>query len=677
MEYGNGTVARWSRLVATGTLAAVLVACGGGGGGGGTALSGTGSGTGTDTSTGSTPSTGTGTATTVAAAVSVTLNNSAGAVVTSVGVDGGYTARAKVTDTSGAVVANKLVTFSLSDSALATLTTATALTNSSGIAQVSIAPVSVVAVGAVTVTATTTVGTTTVTGTSDFAVSTPSLTLSSLTLGATSLVSGGGTTLAVTALVGGSASTSVPVNVTFAASCGKINSSALNASVTTNGSGVASATYTAVSADGTLCSGPVTVTASSSGANAQTGTITVAAPVANAVTFATATPAQIYVAGSGAAEQAIATFKVLSSGTALPGTSVTFSLVTNPGGVGLGARASTTPVTRTSDSSGNVTITVFSGTIPGPLKVRAALTSDASVFAETQNLTVASGPPSQRFMSLSVATSNIEAAVLDGAATTLTVRLADRQGNPVVDGTVVNFTAEGGQVASSCATAILGGVSQCTVNFQSQNPRPAGGRVSILAYTEGTKDYTDVNANNVFDLGTDTLLPTTGGGIGDAYRDDNENNVFDSGEFIIARGVTGGSCVAAGWPFTSTTSCDTGLATTVRQQAVLLFTSSEPVITLTTLNTSTIAFRVGSKDYPLLPMPAGTTISAATSAVGCAIGGVAGTPVINVVPTNAGPTENLTTNARVVLTGCATGNIVTISIVAPSGRSTSYDITLP
>ena len=41
---------------------------------------------------------------------------------------------------------------------------------------------------------------------------------------------------------------------------------------------------------------------------------------------------------------------------------------------------------------------------------------------------------------------------------------------------VVNFTAEGGQVAGSCATALVNNLSQCSVNFQSQNPRPADGR---------------------------------------------------------------------------------------------------------------------------------------------------------------------------------------------------------
>jgi len=669
MQNGNGILVRWAHAATAALLAVALVACGGGGGGGGSALSGTSSTT--------TPNTTTPTTTTATAAVSVALYNSAGTLVTSIGVDGGYTARAKVTDAAGAVVSGRLVTFALSDATLAVLASSTALTDTTGVAQVGVSPISVVAVGAVSVTATATVGTASVVGKTDFSVSSPSLTLSSISVGSSSLPSGGNTTLSVTALVGGSASTNTPVNVVFAASCGKINSSALSTSVTTNGSGNAAATYTAVAADGTLCSGAVTITATSSGATAKTATVTVAAPVANAITFASATPAQIFVAGSGAVEQSVAVFKVLASGTALPGTSVTFSLTTNPGGAGLGARGSSTPVVVTSDSSGNASVTIFSGTIPGPVKVKAALTSDATVFAETQNLTIASGPPSQRFMSLSVATSNIEGAVLDGTATTLTVRLADRQGNPVVDGTVVNFTAEGGQVAGSCATALVSNLSQCTVNFQSQNPRPADGRVSVLAYTEGTKDYTDVNANNIFDLGTDVLLPTAGGGIGDAYRDDNENKLFDTGEFIIQRGATGGACAASGWPFPSTTNCNTGLATTVRQQAVLLFASTEAVLSITTLSNSVIAFKVRSKDYPLLPMPAGTTITGISPTTGCSVSAISGSPVINLVPGNTSPTEDIATSARLDLTGCASGAVVNISVTSPSGRVSQFPVPLP
>jgi hypothetical protein len=282
-------------------------------------------------------------------------------------------------------------------------------------------------------------------------------------------------------------------------------------------------------------------------------------------------------------------------------------------------------------------------------------------------------------MSLSVETFNIEGWNRDGTGTKLTVRLADRQGNPVEDGTVVNFTAEGGQVASSCATAKVAGISSCSVDFTSQNPRPAGGRVSILAFASGTKDYVDVNGNNRFDAGIDTLVP-----VGDAYRDDNENAVFDAGEFVVPRG---GSqvCTGSGWPFPSrANTCDANLATTVRQQAVILYSSSTPVIQLIApgLDTAGFDFHLGSLEHPNLPMPSGTTVAVdvadRTQANGtaCSLDKLIGTTVPNVAP-SADPTESLVTLHQLSLKGCATGDLVTIKVSAPSGLTTNTTFALP
>jgi hypothetical protein len=263
----------------------------------------------------------------------------------------------------------------------------------------------------------------------------------------------------------------------------------------------------------------------------------------------------------------------------------------------------------------------------------------------------------------------------------LTVRVADRQGNAVEDGTVVNFTAEGGQVARSCATArTAGGISQCSVTFQSQNPRTAGGRASVLAYLEGTKDYVDVNGNNRYDAGVDTLIS-----IGDAYRDDNENGIYDAsnGEFLIPRFGTG-NCPSAGAPFPSRlNTCDNSLATTVRQQTIILFASSTPLLTQTSLSTSGMSFKLNSIDNQLLPMPAGTTISAETvdtvsaDGLACAVAGtISGTPIPNVNP-GTNPNANLATSHSVFLKDCVPGDILKINVKAPSGLTTQYSFTLP
>lgn len=644
----------------------VLAACGGGGGSGGSS----GSGGGGTTTPGPT--------------VSLVIVDASNQTVTSITSGGAYQAKATVKDANGAAVANRVVTFSVSGSSVATLAQPTALTDASGVAQVPIGPASFTSSGAATLTATVDVpvpgGTTTVTGTGtlDFAVTAAGLTLSPISIGSANLPSGGNTTLSVTAQVNGNALSGTPVNVAFFASCGRINGqdgSAGGVSVTTNGSGIASANYTAVNADGTLCSGLVNVSASSAGASTRTATLTVAAPVANAVTFVSASPAQIFVAGSGAAEQSVVAFKVFAaSGTPLPGVSVVFSIQTNPGGVGLNASGSTANVTATTDQAGQATVSVFSGTIPGPVKVRAALAASPTVFAESQNLTIASGPPSQRFMSLSLTKINIEAQDRDGTSTQLTVRIADRQGNAVADGTVVNFTAEGGQVANSCATTTVNKISSCSVDFISQNPRPDNGRVSVLAYLAGTKDYVDNNGNNIFDAG-DTLSQ-----IGDAYRDDNENNAFDAGEFLIPRG---GSLACAGvggsYPSRENT-CSEGLATTVRQAAVILFSSTSAAISSVSASAGGIVFKLGSVDKSgqpsLLPMPVGTTVTATPLADGCTVSDTGGSPVANVDPQIGNPAKDLTTIVNIGLKGCASGQRVNLKITAPSGFVTSIPVTL-
>ena len=674
---------RYLLSVFTITLASLLAACGGGGGSPGGA--------------GSSSVPGGSSSSTASPTLVVTIFNSSNAKVNTIGVGSGFAASATVRDAAGTAVANRLVTFSLNGASIATLSPESALTDAAGVAKVSIAPSSVSALGAATVAATAVVGTATVQGQADFAVSASNLSLSALTVGSSNLPSGGNTSVNVTALIGGAASTGVPININFTVSCGRINGVGGSVSLATDGRGVASAVYTAVSADGLLCSGPVTVSAASAGASSSSTTITVTAPIANAITFASAAPAQIFVAGSGALEQSLVKFKAFAGSTPLSNVAVRFTLLVNPGGVGLNTSGSSAEVAATTNAQGEASVSVFSGSIPGPVRVRATLVSDAAVFAETQNLSVSSGPPSQRFMSLSVETFNIEGWNIDGTATKLTVRLADRQGNPVEDGTVVNFTAEGGQVASSCPTLKgANGISACSVDFISQNPRPAGGRASVLAFTSGTKDYADVNGNNRYDAGIDTLFD-----IGDAYRDDGENAVFDAGEFVVPRGGVQ-ACPGTGGSFPGrANTCDSTLATTVRQQTIVMFSSSTPSVVTTTYVTSLVVppvgtppppsggqplpitqfdaveFLVGSIDNLLLPMPSGTTVTADTAGSGtCKVDKVFGSPITHVGP-GTNPSRDLRTPVQVYLKDCRANNVVLVNVKAPSGLTTTFSYRLP
>lgn len=647
-------------------IAVILTACGGGGGNPGSV---SGTATGTGTGTGSTGSTG-GTTTTAAATLVVKTFNSANAAVANVTFGGGNYVKATFKDSAGTAIANRLVTFSLNGATIAVVSSTTALTNSLGEAQVSIAPASVATVGAATISAQALdAAGSTYSASTDFAVAAANITLGTLTLGSNALSPGGNT--AVTIVAQSNSVAAAGVNVSLAANCG-----AINPVVTTDGSGLASATYSAVKADGTSCSGTVTLSGSAVGTTVQSATLTVAAPVANAINFVSATPAQIFVKGSGATEQAIAKFKVLdSTGIAMPNIPVVFSLTVNPGGVGLGASGAVSNVTANSDAFGIASVSIFSGTIPGPVEVSAALSTALTVFTTSKNLTVASGPPSQNHFSLSVDTFNIEGQNRDGTSANLTVRVADRQGNPVPDGTVVNFTAEGGQVATSCATARVAGIAQCSVGFISQNPRPADGRVSVLAYAEGLKEFIDVNGNNIYDAGTDTLVD-----IGDAYRDDNEDGTYNAGEFVIPKsGVI--ACSGSGGAFPSRANTCTGNASqsaTVRQQVVLMFASSAAAFTVTTPATSAaisfVAIRINSVDHPLFPMPAGTTVSALALSSACTIGTISPTVVPNTATGSAA--AQMGSIHSIGLTGCS-GSTIVINATSPSGLISTFSYPIP
>jgi len=511
-------------------IVGLLVACGGGGGSSGTtSTSATGGGT---TGSGGTTSGG-GTTTTSAPSIVASIVGAGPtyAASSSVTSSTGVWAQALVKDASGNPVAQKLVNFSINTN-LAALSPTTALTDSQGIARVGISASSGV-IGAATLTVNASVAGATLSGSSDFSYSGDTLVLSAITPGSASIASGGNTSLSLTASLAQGGAVTAPANVTLTASCGSVNGSNGSVGVTTTGNGSLVATYTAVQPSGNPCVGPVQIGATSGTASSPLLQVTVLPPVASFVSYLSSTLSQIYIGGAGNPTRTTLTYKVQTqTGAPSQGTLVNFAIQTNPGGVTLDASQGTT------DNAGLVTVTATAGTLPGPLKVRATVASTAQsanpIYTDSQNLTVASGPPSQRFMSASVSTFNVEGQDIDGTPTTITVRLADRQGNPVVNGTVVNFTASGGQIPGSCATLIdASGHSNCSVQWISQNNRPSSGRVAILAYAAGTKDYLDNDFSNSYtDPSIDQLVE-----MGDPYRDDNENGIWDAGEFRLSLGA--------------------------------------------------------------------------------------------------------------------------------------------
>jgi hypothetical protein len=640
--------------LAASALVLLVVGCGGGGGNASGSMS---------SEKTETPTTSDTTTSTNANVITLSLVNAAGAVVNSVSFGAGQSLKVQYATSAGVPIANTLVSFSVTTNATAVnLSTATALTNSSGVASVSINPASAATVGAATVKATAGAVSTSL----DFGISATSVSLGNLELGNSSLTSGGITTVRTTASANSALASGV--SVSFGATCGTLTP----AIAQTDGNGVASSSYSAVKSDGSACSGSVTVSALAAGST-QTNTLNVLAPVASAVNFVSASPAQIYVLGSGATTQSIVKFKVLNAtGGNFSGADVAVSLTSKPGGVGLGVAGSTAALSLTTNADGLVTFTVFSGTVPGPLELRASILND-SVYAVSKNLTVRQGPPSQKFFSLAADRYYIEGKDYEGTTATLTVQAADRNGNPVPAGTVVNFTAEGGQVSPSCTIALIDDIASCTATFSSQSPRPADMRISILAYAEGMKDYVDKNKNNTFDAG-DTLTE-----MGDAYRDDNDESTlkqYDPGEFTIERGGAL-ACTGAGGPAPAVANTCTGTtATTVRKQVVLTMSGSVAVFNDPVVTSSKITFTLtdGNTARPN-PMPDGTTLLA-TAIDNTPLNDLACTVKPDYGTTIGGASAG-TTSVTINLKDCATSDEVTVDVTTPKLNKTSLTFTTP
>lgn len=629
-----------------GLLAALLVACGGGGGAA--------SNSGDNTSGGGT---------TGASTLSLAVVDSSDVVVSSINFGGGQRIRATYKTSSGAAVVGKLVTFSATiNSSAVVLSPLYKTTNSSGVAYIDVSPSTASTFGAARVSATAD----SITSTVDFDISGSTVTLGDIVFGSVQLAASGNTSVQIKATANGNAASGIPI--AFTADCGSVTPNI----PTTDGTGTATATFSALKADGNSCSGTTYVTATATGASKKSS-VTVSAPTATAINFVSADPAQMYVTGSGATSQSILKFKVLTaSGAPFSGANVTISLVENPGGVGLGTAGSTTSIPLTSDSTGMVAFTAFAGAKPGPVKILAALTSDAKVYAYSNNLTVQSGPPSQDRFSLAATTFNIEGRDWDGTTSGLTVRLADRQGNPVPAGTVVNFTiGAGAQVGSSCTVALdVDGIAGCKTTVSSQDPRSANGRVSVLAFTEGLKTFVDNDGSNSY-TNIDTLT-----NMGDAYRDDNENGKWDAGEFVLSRGGSM-TCSGAGRPAPARAdTCTDSVSTTVRSQLVLIMSGSDAFFDEITVSSASILFRLNDvTGYN--PMPHKTNIAAINSGTSsCAVSSIVPATVANISPPK-GVNAQLGTYHQISLGECVPGDSLVVTVTTPNEVVTNKTFVIP
>lgn len=463
---------RFKAFVA-GVCMLALAGCGGGGGGGTPFVGGGGGNNGNPT---------------VTVGLSNTVVSSAAPVTVTTTVKTG----------TGQPAPNVVVNFA-TENKLGAFSAPSALTDANGVATVTLNPASVNATGADTVIATAKVGETEATGRVGFSLVATTAAITSFTASAGSSaenkIAAYGQTVLTLKLSG--VSTQAPANLAFTSPCVTNNKATLSATAVTATSDTVVLTYKDTGGCGSTVAVD-TVTASISGTSTQqTVQLYLSSPAVNNIVFINATPEVIYLKGSGLTTSSKVVFQVNdAAGNPLPNQVVKLGLSTFTGGLTIEGKQE--EISQQTDGKGQVSALVNSGTVPTPVRVIATL---GNIQTVSSNLAVAVGLPSQLNFSLAQATANIEGYNRDGTPNTYTILAADRSGNPVPDGTTINYWAEGGQVASTSQTLLAGRLARSDASFVSQAPRPLDGRVTIVAYALGEESFVDVNGNNVYDDG--------------------------------------------------------------------------------------------------------------------------------------------------------------------------------
>ena len=430
------------------------------------------------------------------------------------------TATATLLDDEGNGVSSVLIQFTTE---LATLVPAsgTAVTDSNG--QASIALVAADSTGAEALIASATASSQELSASLNYTVNPPLIEMGNgvsggfvegvLAIGVSPL-SAGGTTSVIANLVDEDLAlfTASTIVISFSSDCSQSGSATIDASVTAI-NGESQATYKAQG-----CEGVDTIVASASfGGSALTasGSVTVLSDDVGSIEFIGASPSIIALVGTGGqglSSTSTITFEVRGTqGLVLANEQVNFELSTDVGGITL------SPTSAISDSNGQVTTVVQSGSVATSVRVKGSLDSNSDIATQSDLLNITTGIPDMDSMTLAIEMLNPEAFNLVGVSLNVSVFMADLFNNPIPDGTAVAFTTEGGTIEGACTTVS----GSCVVTWLSSNPLPSDGRVTILASAIGHESFEDVNANGRFDDG-DSFSD-----ISEAFRDDDFDAVHD------------------------------------------------------------------------------------------------------------------------------------------------------
>ncbi|WP_353111281.1 Ig-like domain-containing protein [Salinisphaera dokdonensis] len=419
-------------------------------------------------------------------------------------------------------------------------------------------------------------------------------------------------TLAVVLVDGDGALLTDATSVSFTSPCASNGTAELEPEIVENTTGRISTTYTARGCDGTDIVTATTVVDGTT-LRASVSLDTETAPPGS-ILFDGAEPNAIGIQGTGGTlpEQSTISFVVTNTtGGPVPNQQVNFSLNTQVGGIELSNNQATT------DSNGRASTTVSSGTVATSVRVTAQTVNVAgqTLSAQSNALSITTGIPDNDSFTIGAETLNIEGGDRNNVTTEVTALLADRFNNPVPDGTAVSFQTEGGSIGGSCLTTD----GQCSVTLRTQNPRPADGRVTVLATAIGEESFTDTNGNGRFD--SSDVFPAQND-LPEAYRDDNENGARDGNEPFVDFGAGGNgddNYSPASGSFTGAlcnSGCDNASENTslnVRDSVVVVFSGSTLNITTQPssidLDGGLQTVTVSVLDERGQVAPAGTTVS--------------------------------------------------------------------
>lgn len=306
-----------------------------------------------------------------------------------------------------------------------------------------------------------------------------------------------------------------PTSVTLTSQC---ESAILDSPVITS-SGKINTSYEAA------CAGEDTITARLDNGATAIANVTVAPQEVGALDFVSVDPDSIALSGSSDSARGSfseVTFKLVDKNSAaISGQTVTFSLSTTVGGITLSQTEAETL------ADGTVKTRVNAGTVATVVSVTATvdLPSGDRIQTTSDPISISASIPDQDSFSISVENFLPNARNYDGVSASVTIRAADRNNNKISNA-VANFLTNGGAVSSECV--IEDGA--CSVDWESQDPRPDDGVILVLARTVGEESFRDLNSDGKYSSSDGDDFDVANDDRGEAFLDRNRNGVRDADE---------------------------------------------------------------------------------------------------------------------------------------------------